>query len=57
MKKQAQVDLGWWLTRPLAIIGPLICTIPVLWLYRRIQNRAKKLAIESSEEARTVVAS
>ncbi|WP_203914656.1 acyltransferase family protein [Rhizocola hellebori] len=57
MKKQAHVDLGWWLTRPLAIIGPLICTIPVLWLFRRIQNRAKKAAIEAREDSQTVVAS
>jgi hypothetical protein len=57
MKKQARVDLGWWLTRPVAIIGPLICTIPVLWLFRRLQNRAKKVAIESSDDARRVVAS
>ncbi|WP_166386950.1 acyltransferase family protein [Catellatospora methionotrophica] len=39
MDKPADVDLGWWLTRPLAIIGPLICTIPVLLLFRRIQQR------------------
>jgi hypothetical protein len=57
MKKQARVDLGWWLTRPVAIIGPLICTIPVLWLFRRLQNRAKKVAIESSDDARRIVAS
>jgi peptidoglycan/LPS O-acetylase OafA/YrhL len=42
MKKQADVDLGWWLTRPLAILGPLLCTIPVLWLFRRLQNTARK---------------
>jgi len=60
MKKQAEVDLGWWLTRPLAIIGPLICTIPVLWLFRRLQNRAKKAALNKpgiAQDAPTVVAS
>ncbi len=57
MKKQAEVDLGWWLTRPLAIIGPLLCTIPVLWLFRRLQNRSKKARIEAGEDGRSVVAS
>lgn len=57
MKKQAEVDLGWWLTRPLAIIGPLLCTIPVLWLFRRLQNRSKKVRIEARGESPSVVAS
>ncbi len=60
MKKQAEVDLGWWLTRPLAILGPLICTIPVLWLFRRLQSRAKKAALNKpgiAQDAPTVVAS
>ena len=26
-------DLGWWLTRPLAFIGPLVVTIPVILLF------------------------
>ncbi|WP_018353599.1 acyltransferase family protein [Longispora albida] len=28
-------DVVWWLYRPLAIIGPLICTLPVIWLFGR----------------------
>lgn len=57
MKKEADVDLGWWLTRPLAIIGPLICTVPVLWLFRRLQNGARKTVIEAPKESEGVVAS
>jgi peptidoglycan/LPS O-acetylase OafA/YrhL len=38
MDKPANVDLGWWLTRPVAIIGPLICTVPVLLLFRKVQR-------------------
>ena len=28
-------DLMWWLTRPLAFIGPLLCTLPVIYLFGR----------------------
>ena len=28
-------DLRWWLMRPVAIIGPLLCTLPVIWLFGR----------------------
>jgi peptidoglycan/LPS O-acetylase OafA/YrhL len=28
-------DAGWWLMRPLAVIGPLLCTLPVIWLFGR----------------------
>lgn len=32
-------DLQWWLMRPLSVIGPLIFTLPVIWLFgRRWQN-------------------
>jgi hypothetical protein len=30
-----QPDLGWWLTRPVAWIGPLLWTLPVIWLFGR----------------------
>lgn len=56
-KKPAHVDLGWWLTRPLAIIGPLLCTIPVLWLFRRLQQGSKRPEIKASAESETVIAS
>ncbi|WP_353648874.1 acyltransferase [Nakamurella sp. A5-74] len=33
-------DLQWWLLRPVAIIGPLICTLPVIFLFgRKWQNK------------------
>jgi hypothetical protein len=28
-------DLLWWITRPLAFIGPLLCTLPVIYLFGR----------------------
>lgn len=28
-------DLKWWLERPIAIVGPLICTAPVIYLFGR----------------------
>ncbi len=27
--------LGWWLTRPLAFVGPLLFTLPVIYLFGR----------------------
>ncbi|MFI6324531.1 acyltransferase [Nonomuraea sp. NPDC050556] len=36
--------LVWWLERPFAIIGPLICTLPVIYLFgRRRRTPAKQL--------------
>ena len=33
-------DLQWWLMRPISIIGPLLATLPVIWLFgRRWQNK------------------
>ncbi|MFG6193308.1 acyltransferase [Nonomuraea sp. JJY05] len=32
-------DLKWWLERPIAIIGPLICTAPVIYLFARERRR------------------
>ncbi|MEW9549987.1 acyltransferase [Nonomuraea sp. NPDC050783] len=28
-------DLKWWLERPIAIVGPLVCTAPVIYLFGR----------------------
>ncbi len=28
-------DLTWWLLRPVAILGPLVCTLPVIFLFGR----------------------
>jgi len=33
------LDLQWWLTRPLAVVGPLICTLPVIVLFTKIGVR------------------
>jgi len=30
-----QPDAGWWLTRPVAWVGPLLWTLPVIWLFGR----------------------
>ncbi|RJL34697.1 acyltransferase [Bailinhaonella thermotolerans] len=32
-------DLQWWLTRPLAIVAPLLCTLPVIALFGRRWRR------------------
>jgi peptidoglycan/LPS O-acetylase OafA/YrhL len=38
-------DLVWWLTRPLYLIGPLICTLPVIMLFgRRWVRRRQSIA-------------
>ncbi|SDJ92125.1 acyltransferase family protein [Nonomuraea jiangxiensis] len=34
-------DLKWWLERPIAIIGPLICTTPVIYLFSRRRTPVK----------------
>ena len=35
-----QISWSWWLLRPVAIIGPLLATLPVIWLFgRRWQNK------------------
>ena len=57
MKAPSDLDIGWWLTRPLAVIGPFLCTIPVLWLFRRLQAGSRKTVIEPSQEGETAVAS
>jgi hypothetical protein len=59
-KEHASVDAGWWLTRPLAIIGPLLCTIPVLWVFRWVQRRTRgrrHAVAESTKESETAIAS
>jgi len=28
-------DLLWWLERPIAVLGPLLCTLPVIWIFGR----------------------
>ncbi|MBM9466630.1 acyltransferase family protein [Nakamurella leprariae] len=31
--------LGWWLLRPLAVVGPLLCTLPVIYLFVWLNKR------------------
>ncbi|OLB76330.1 MAG: hypothetical protein AUI14_19160 [Actinobacteria bacterium 13_2_20CM_2_71_6] len=33
-------DLTWWLLRPVAVLGPLVCTLPVIFLFGRRWIRA-----------------
>ena len=33
------IDLTWWLMRPLAVIGPLLCTLPVIFVFGRRWTR------------------
>nr|WP_093941004.1 acyltransferase [Actinoalloteichus hoggarensis] len=37
-------DVGWWLERPIAVIGPLLCTLPVIALFGRywMRHRTEK---------------
>ena len=35
ISEQTEPTLGWWLWRPLAFIGPLLFTLPVIWLFGR----------------------
>ncbi|MFG3441468.1 acyltransferase [Nonomuraea sp. NPDC047897] len=35
-------DLWWWLERPIAVVGPLICTLPVIYLFGRRRPRAEQ---------------
>jgi peptidoglycan/LPS O-acetylase OafA/YrhL len=34
-------DLIWWLSRPLAVIGPLVCTLPVIVFFGRRWGRSR----------------
>ncbi|WP_205528641.1 acyltransferase family protein [Desertimonas flava] len=36
--------LGWWLGRPFAVVGPLLCTLPVIYLFGRKWAKADKPA-------------
>lgn len=35
-------DLWWWLSRPFAIVGPLLCTLPVIYLFGRQWVRGER---------------
>jgi hypothetical protein len=45
-------DLVWWLTRPLFVIGPLICTLPVIMLFsRRRSGKRQQITAPASASA------
>ncbi len=43
-----QPDVGWWLTRPVAWVGPLLWTLPVVWLFGRTPLGRRRGAAEVS---------
>jgi hypothetical protein len=47
-------DALWWLTRPLAFIGPLLCTLPVIYLFGRRWVR-RRPATDGGQHDRTVM--
>jgi hypothetical protein len=40
--------LGWWLYRPLAFVGPLLFTLPVIWLFGRQWRRGERRPVRVS---------
>jgi hypothetical protein len=46
-------DLGWWLERPLSIIGPLLCTLPVIYLFGRRWTRTPAPDTAPTDSPRT----
>lgn len=44
-------DLEWWLGRPLAIVGPLLCTLPVIYLFGRKWTRARPAPAAGPDQA------
>ncbi|MEO5901309.1 MAG: acyltransferase, partial [Ilumatobacteraceae bacterium] len=38
-------SLGWWLYRPLAFIGPLLFTLPVIYLFGRQWRRKRPASV------------
>ena len=38
MMPSADLDAAWWLSRPLAVLGPLAFTMPMIWLYLRFHR-------------------
>jgi hypothetical protein len=40
-------DIGWWLSRPIAVLSSLVFTMPIIWLFERIgptSSRSKRSA-------------
>ena len=38
MVPDVRIDAVWWLSRPLAVLGPLLCTAPMIWVYLRLRG-------------------
>lgn len=45
--------IGWWLYRPLAMVGPLLCTLPVIYLFGRRWSRGSVAAQRAITEPST----
>lgn len=45
MVPSVDLDAVWWLSRPLAVIGPLACTAPMIWLYLRLHRRGRPVPV------------
>ena len=45
--------MGWWLTRPLAFIGPLLFTLPVIYLFGRRWVKPKKAGLSQTANTST----
>lgn len=41
LKSQRLPDLMWWVLRPLSFIAPLLCTLPLMWLFGRRWTKPK----------------
>jgi hypothetical protein len=42
INESPHIDLEWWLLRPLSVIGPLLFTLPVIFIFGRRWTRAPK---------------
>ena len=38
MVPDVRIDATWWLSRPVAVVGPLLCTAPMIWVYLRLRR-------------------
>jgi hypothetical protein len=49
MVPSVHLDAVWWFSRPLAVIGPLACTAPMIWAYLRFHGNPTVAPDESPE--------
>ncbi|HEX9259260.1 MAG TPA: acyltransferase [Acidimicrobiales bacterium] len=49
-QERREPDLVWWLFRPLAFLGALLCTLPVIWLFGRRWVKGEPNARETGGE-------